>query len=283
MKFKEILSEVLGPKVGSEKFNEAINSDNPLDYQFEEEEANAIKTKIGGFLTLEAAKSHPEVIETVKNNHAGSVKRSVYSNLDNKVGEIAQSHGVTFEPGANMEAKLEALKQAKAPSDDQVKGITKKYSDLQNEFAAFKQNATQKEEELKNSFAKKESLMLQENFINQNYTFAEHYQDPVVKRGILNAIINNIESGATVNLKDGDFSVTQKDNPELPIFDQNNNQVSYKSLIDSQISKYLKKSEGNKPPGAPPQSPPQRREMNSFQSEMAKRNRDLSKQISQRH
>ena len=252
MKVKELLTEVIGPKIGSEAFTSAMQSENFLDVDLGEE-AEKIKGHLGGLITVETALNSPDIIKTINDKNSVSLKNSIYSSLDEPVNALATTLGVNFDDGDKMHQKLEKLQKVDLgfKESDKIKRLTEENARINNEFKAFRNEAEENLKKQQSEFTQSKIKDAQINFLASNYQLADGFNSPEAKEIVFATVLKKASDKAII--LDG-LEVRNKENPELKLMD-NNNPVDFKKLIDPFMQEYLKKSPSPSPKPNTPNVP----------------------------
>jgi len=255
----------LNERINSNELSATVSASEPWTVEIDDKGIEAIETQLKGLTTLEEAKNNAEVFNHMKEK----VEKTLGTELFNK-------HKSDFSHGVEKEllpiAKIMGIESDGKKWSDTFKLIKNKADSLsgdvndtilaQNTEIEKLQNslATQKEGRKKDKEAhgiemnnfKVDDLLTRE--IEAAVKLADAYQIKEVKTGLLNQFKDTIRNKANVSLTDGVLKFSNKDNPDLEVFNENGQKATLPDLIGEESRPYIKAkapADGPKPPATP--------------------------------
>ena len=255
----------LNERINSNELSATVSASEPWTVEIDDKGIEAIETQLKGLTTLEEAKNNAEVFNHMKEK----VEKTLGTELFNK-------HKSDFSHGVEKEllpiAKIMGIESDGKKWSDTFKLIKNKADSLsgdvndtilaQNTEIEKLQNslATQKEGRKKDKEAhgiemnnfKVDDLLTRE--IEAAVKLADAYQIKEVKTGLLNQFKDTIRNKANVSLTDGVLKFSNKENPDLEVFNENGQKATLPDLIGEESRPYIKAkapADGPKPPATP--------------------------------
>jgi hypothetical protein len=150
----------------------------------------------------------------------------------------------------------------------------KQLKELNDRLAQERDNHQKEIEALNNQFTADKTNSVINQKLN-SYALADAYQNNIAKTGIFKNVADQLHEAATVKLgSDGSIKLFQKENPDLPIFDKNNKEVTFEGFVEPIMKDFVKKSDPTPP------TPPRKKEdvdfaPNSMAEHLARRRNQM--------
>ena len=263
MDAKELLKE-LSKRLNSNALSAAVGASNLSDVKFDEASWGEITGQLNGLLTKEAALADKEIVEGVKKAIFPQHKKTILEEFEGKLKPLATKFGVSI-AGANA---VEMFDQFAAEIEKKVGGANPETETLLKSLKTDKEALASKLADYESNYVLKSELekiqgdfqsksIQKEFFLKTNkFQLADAYNDPRIKKALINDIYNEITTQARLDFTDdeSDIKVMQKDmDKELYV---NNKPVKFDDLVSEKLQPYLKKSDPapkQKPQGQRPE------------------------------
>jgi hypothetical protein len=251
---KELLKE-LSKRLNSNALSAAVGASNLSDVKFDDASWGEITGQLNGLLTKDAALADKEILESVKKSIFPQHKKTILEEFEGKLKPLASKFGINV-TGANANemfdvfaGEIEKKVTGQNPdADNLVKSLKADKEALASKLVEFESNYVPKSEldKIQSDFRSKQ--LQKEFFLKTNsHQLADVYNDPRIKKALINDIYNEITSTARLDFNEDEsgIRVLQKDlDKELYV---NNKPVKFDDLISEKLQPYLKKSEPAKP------------------------------------
>jgi len=254
MDAKELLKE-LSKRLNSNALSAAVGASNLSDVKFDDASWGEITGQLNGLLTKDAALADKEILESVKKSIFPQHKKTILEEFEGKLKPLASKFGINV-TGANANemfdvfaGEIEKKVTGQNPdADNLVKSLKADKEALASKLLEFESNYVPKSE-LDNAQSAFKAKQLQKEFFlkTNSHQLADVYNDPRIKKALINDIYNEITSTARLDFDEDEsgIRVLQKDlDKELYV---NNKPVKFDDLIFEKLQPYLKKSDPAKP------------------------------------
>ena len=255
---KDFLTLING-KINSQALSDGLAASDLKEVEFDDETFGEIEKQVNGLMSLEAAKSSPDVTNALKD----SLKKTLYSEFHQKAkGEIL--HGVEKElaPIAkkfdlNIEGKgaHDIIKEIHSHTsnidvkpDERVSHLTKEAAELHKQLA----KAEKQREKLEAKHAGEiEGIKIQtaaDKYLSSAPLSSATRKDDILMTGIrskMDAVVQ--EKGAVLKFENGKLTPFRKDNPEQRLFDEKNQEIGIDGLWGPIFQPYVQAT----PPAEP--------------------------------
>lgn len=250
-KFNDV-AKLFAAKIGNADLQTAIEEGTVDEFEIDEDAFEGLKSKVGSLMTPDAALNNPEIINRMKDELHQNAKASIYGSVEKKMKTLGEKFGVEFAEGSRVDEMFESLSNVELPkggsgkmTDEEKKQYNEEIKNLNNQLASIK-TAHQEEIAKINQDYERNALNAAVDQKLSSFQFADAYQKDVVKRGIYQTIKQELNSKATLKLNNetGRVEVYQKENPDKRIFNENNQQVDFDSMVKPLVNDFLQKSNG---------------------------------------
>ena len=243
--------KVLNDQINSSDLNGALQATEPFSVEIEDDKFSDIESQTKSLMSLEKAVNSPNVIEKLRPNIESELKKTFKSDslfaVEKQLEEFGNKIGIDLDKKKQHGEQLRILLDNAEGLKGQTVDTTKFTEEIKTLHDQLKERDNLLEETKTNFKNEMESFKVESSLRNKlaSYTLQDAYTKDKVRDGLINSIIGEVNSQATLKLgQNGDLEVFQKDNPEMKLFGDNNKEIGINDLLDSKIKDYIKVSDG---------------------------------------
>ncbi|MFY0654983.1 MAG: hypothetical protein JXQ96_23330 [Cyclobacteriaceae bacterium] len=246
------LIKVIGNQIDNDELTKAIKEDKfDGEFALSEDGLNLAKKQVSQLLTIESAVANPTVVEMITKDTWMKHKKTALTQVEEKLKPIYDKMGIDYSDAEFISDKIgdieEKLSEAISKGDNKsvVDSLNKELREAKESLESREQEIENKINEVRNEYAARD-LRREYELKANDYQWADVYSNPDLKKAILNQKWEKLNAKAHLKLsEDGNIQVMQKDMPDKELY-EGNKIMTFQSLLEPEISDFLKKSSPEK-------------------------------------
>ena len=217
--------------------------------ELNEDQAQNVKNAIMGLLTVDSARNNPEIVNAIKDELYPTHKKTILKQFEDKIKPLADKLGLDLTGKEFASDQFDLLSTAIETKLSEgftgdtslIESLKKDKSDL---LAQIETNKGEHEGKINDINKAQTGKELYRNFENKfnTYKLAESYDDEILKDSLKESLWKKITATTHLELSDQGIKVFEKEMPDKELYRDNKLQT-LETLIEPQISKYLKKAD----------------------------------------